>query len=347
MALTPLTALSPLDGRYSTKVEPLRQHFSELGLIRYRVQVEVEWLKMLAAEPAIREIPAFSRAALEQLDAIVSDFSEADGAAVKTIEARTNHDVKAIEYFLKEKLGVNAEIAKVAEFIHFACTSEDINNVCHALMLKAARDEIMLPALGQIIERLAALAHELADAAMLAHTHGQPASPTTLGKEFANVVSRLRRARDKLAAVGLLGKLNGAVGNYNAHLAACPGVDWEKLGQAFGSRTLRSTENGRAAYDRMSSIWVLDVWVRPRVTLTNTTKNTTHGWAGFSIAVWFVAFAIFVCSSSVRAVASVSPRWILPVRSDCGRSRPRRRARSWPAPRLRARSRRLRTKTKT
>ena len=233
MALTPLTALSPLDGRYSTKVEPLRQHFSELGLIRYRVQVEVEWLKVLAAEPAIKEIPAFSAAALEQLDAIVSDFSEADGAAVKTIEARTNHDVKAIEYFLKEKLGANAEIAKVAEFIHFACTSEDINNVCHALMLKAARDEIMLPALGQIIERLAALAHELADAAMLAHTHGQPASPTTLGKEFANVVSRLRRARDKLAAVGLLGKLNGAVGNYNAHLAAYPGVDWEKLARKF------------------------------------------------------------------------------------------------------------------
>ncbi|HEV2009243.1 MAG TPA: adenylosuccinate lyase, partial [Burkholderiales bacterium] len=233
MALTPLTALSPLDGRYSSKVEPLRRHFSELALIRYRVQVEVEWLKVLAAEPALQEIPAFSTAALAQLDAVVSAFSEADGVAVKTIEARTNHDVKAIEYFLKDKLGANAEIAKVAEFIHFACTSEDINNVCHALMLKAARDEIMLPALGRIIERLAALAHELADAAMLAHTHGQPASPTTLGKEFANVVSRLRRARDKLAAVGLLGKLNGAVGNYNAHLAAYPGVDWEKLARKF------------------------------------------------------------------------------------------------------------------
>jgi adenylosuccinate lyase len=233
MALTPLTALSPLDGRYSSKVEPLRRHFSELALIRYRVQVEVEWLKVLAAEPALKEIPAFSTAALAQLDAIVRDFAEADGAAVKTIEARINHDVKAIEYFLKEKLGANAEIAKVAEFIHFACTSEDINNLCHALMLKAARDAIMLPALDRIIEHLAALAHELAGTAMLAHTHGQPASPTTLGKEFANVVSRLRRARDKLAAVGLLGKLNGAVGNYNAHLAAYPGVDWQKLARTF------------------------------------------------------------------------------------------------------------------
>jgi adenylosuccinate lyase len=233
MALTPLTALSPLDGRYSSKVEPLRQHFSELALIRYRVQVEIEWLKVLAAEPALKEIPAFSTAALAQLDAIVRNFAQADGAAVKAIEARTNHDVKAIEYFLKEKLASNAEIAKVAEFIHFACTSEDINNVCHALMLKAARDEIMLPALDRVIERLAALAHELAATAMLAHTHGQPASPTTLGKEFANVVSRLRRARDKLAAVRLLGKLNGAVGNYNAHLAAYPGVDWQKLARTF------------------------------------------------------------------------------------------------------------------
>ena len=206
MALTSLTALSPLDGRYSSKVEPLRRHFSELGLIRYRVQVEIAWLKALAAEPGIKEVPPFSAATRRQLDAVVSDFSEADGAAVKAIEARTNHDVKAIEYFLKDKLGANAEIAKVAEFIHFACTSEDINNLCHALMLKAARDEVMLPALGRIVDRLAALAHELADAAMLARTHGQPASPTTLGKELANVVARLRRARDRIAAVKLLGK---------------------------------------------------------------------------------------------------------------------------------------------
>ena len=229
MALTPLTALSPLDGRYAGKVEPLRRHFSELGLIGYRVRIEVEWLKALAAERAIREVPAFSAATIRELDALVWRFSEADGATVKAIEARTNHDVKAIEYFLRDRLEANAEIARVAEFIHFACTSEDINNLCHALMLKTARDEVMLPALGQIIDRLAALARKLAGAAMLAHTHGQPASPTTLGKELANVVARLRRARDRIAAVSLLGKINGAVGNYNAHLAAYPRVDWEKF----------------------------------------------------------------------------------------------------------------------
>ncbi len=233
MAPSPLTALSPLDGRYSSKVEPLRHHFSELGLIRRRVQVEIEWLKALAAEPAIKEVPAFPAATIRQLDAITAKFSAADGAAVKTIEARTNHDVKAIEYFLRNKLKANAEIARVAEFIHFACTSEDINNLCHALMLKAARDDVMLPALSRIIDRLAALAHRLAGAAMLAHTHGQPASPTTLGKELANAVHRLRRARDKLAAVRLLGKINGAVGNYNAHLAAYPNVDWEKFARRF------------------------------------------------------------------------------------------------------------------
>ncbi|MEK7835671.1 MAG: adenylosuccinate lyase [Pseudomonadota bacterium] len=229
MALTTLTALSPLDGRYAGKVEPLRRHFSELGLIGYRVRIEVEWLKALAAERAIKEVPAFSAATIRQLDTIVGQFSEADGAIVKAIETRINHDVKAIEYFLRDRLEANAEIARVAEFIHFACTSEDINNLCHALMLKAARDEVMLPALGQIIDRLVAFARKLAGAAMLAHTHGQPASPTTLGKELANVVARLRRARDRIAAVSLLGKINGAVGNYNAHLAAYPGVDWEKF----------------------------------------------------------------------------------------------------------------------
>src|SRR3954467_13666353 len=222
MALSPLTALSPLDGRYSSKVEPLRPYFSELGLIRYRVQVEVEWLKALAADAAIPEVTKFSAATIKELDAVVSGFSEADGTAVKTIEARTNHDVKAIEYFLKERLGDNQEVAKVAEFIHFACTSEDINNLCHALMLKAARDEVMLPALDKIIEKLKHLARDLADASMLAHTHGQPASPTTLGKEMANVAHRLARAREHIAEVKLLGKINGAVGNYNAHVAAYP-----------------------------------------------------------------------------------------------------------------------------
>jgi adenylosuccinate lyase len=233
MAPSPLTALSPLDGRYSSKVEPLRKYFSELGLIRYRVKVEVEWLKALAAAPTITEVPSFSAATLNELAALVDGFSEADGAAVKAIEARTNHDVKAIEYFLKDRLAKNTEVARVAEFIHFACTSEDINNLCHALMLKAARDDVMLPSLGQIIHRLTALAHDLADASMLAHTHGQPASPTTLGKEMANVVARLKRARDGIAGVKLLGKINGAVGNYNAHLAAYPDFDWEKFARGF------------------------------------------------------------------------------------------------------------------
>ena len=233
MTLSALTALSPLDGRYAGKIEPLRRYFSELGLIRYRVLVEVEWLKALAAEPKIREVPRFSKATIKKLDAVVADFSDADGARVKKIESVTNHDVKAIEYFLKEKLGGNREVARVAEFIHFACTSEDINNLCHALMLKAARDEVMLPGLDAIIERLRTIAHEQAGAAMLAHTHGQPASPTTLGKEIANVVARLKRARGRIAAVTMLGKANGAVGNYNAHLSAYPDIDWEKFSRRF------------------------------------------------------------------------------------------------------------------
>ncbi len=233
MTLSALTALSPLDGRYGGKIEPLRRYFSELGLIRYRVLVEVEWLKALAAEPKIREVPRFSKATIKKLDAVVTNFSDADGARVKKIESVTNHDVKAIEYFLKEKLGGNREVARVAEFIHFACTSEDINNLCHALMLKAARDEVMLPGLDAIIERLRNIAHEQAGAAMLAHTHGQPASPTTLGKEIANVVARLKRARGRIAAVTMLGKANGAVGNYNAHLSAYPDIDWEKFSRRF------------------------------------------------------------------------------------------------------------------
>jgi adenylosuccinate lyase len=233
MPLSALTALSPLDGRYAAKVAPLRELFSEYALIRFRVVVEIAWLKALAAESAIAEVPAFSAATIKQLDQIVSGFSEADGEAVKAIEARTNHDVKAIEYFLKERLAGNEEIARVTEFIHFACTSEDINNLCHALMLVRAREDVMLPALDAIGERLAALGREHADAAMLSHTHGQPASPTTLGKEMANVAYRLRRARQRIAAVSLLGKANGAVGNYNAHLAAYPEVDWERFSRAF------------------------------------------------------------------------------------------------------------------
>ena len=236
MPFSPLTALSPLDGRYAAKVAPLRDLFSEHALIRFRVLVELEWLKALAAEPAVREVAPFSLATLARLDALVSGFSETDGARVKEIESTTNHDVKAVEYFLKERLSDNQEVSRVAEFIHFACTSEDVNNVCHALMVKRARDEVMLPMLDRIIAKATALAHELADASMLARTHGQPASPTTLGKEMANVVSRLKRARERLTDVTLLAKMNGAVGNYNAHLAAYPDVDWERLSREVLNR---------------------------------------------------------------------------------------------------------------
>jgi len=233
MALTPLTALSPLDGRYHGKLGALRDCFSENALIRQRVRVEVEWLKALAAEPAIAEVPAFSKNTIAELDALAEKFTEVDGERVKAIEATTNHDVKAVEYFLKERLAKNAEVTKVAEFIHFACTSEDINNLCHALMLQQARTAALLPALDALIARLKALAHELADAAMLSRTHGQPASPTTLGKEMANVVARLARARTRIAGVSLLGKINGAVGNYNAHLAAYPDIVWENFAKRF------------------------------------------------------------------------------------------------------------------
>jgi len=233
MELTALTALSPLDGRYGSKTAPLRDFFSEYALIKYRVIVEIEWLKALAAEPAIAEVPAFSAEAIALLDGIADHFSVADAERVKTIEATTNHDVKAVEYFLKEKTQASAEIAAVSEFIHFACTSEDINNLSHALMLKGARDAVLLPALEKVIARLTDLAHDLADLPMLSRTHGQPASPTTVGKELANVVYRLRRAWDAIGAVELLGKINGAVGNYNAHLSAYPELDWENFARNF------------------------------------------------------------------------------------------------------------------
>lgn len=233
MDLTPLTALSPLDGRYRRSGESLAPYFSEYGLIRYRVRVEIEWLKALAREPAIAEVPPFSAATLAELDGLAADFAVADAQRVKEIERTTNHDVKAVEYFLKERLAGNAEVMRVKEFIHFACTSEDINNLAHGLMLRDARAEVLLPALSQVRERLAELAVELAVLPMLARTHGQPATPTTLGKELANVVYRLDRARARLAAVEILGKINGAVGNYNAHLAAYPEVDWEAMAQRF------------------------------------------------------------------------------------------------------------------
>ncbi|HEX9684873.1 MAG TPA: adenylosuccinate lyase [Burkholderiales bacterium] len=233
MALTPLTALSPLDGRYHNRVAALRDTFSELALIRLRVRIEIEWLKTLAAEPSIKEVPPFSPPTLAQLDEAAGKLSEADGESVKRIEAKINHDVKAVEYFLREKLAGNREVMKVAEFFHFACTSEDINNVAHALMLKRARDQILLPVLDRVIEKLAGLAAELAGCAMLARTHGQPASPTTMGKELVNVAHRLLRAREHIAGVKLTAKFNGAVGNYNAHIAAYPGVDWEKIARGL------------------------------------------------------------------------------------------------------------------
>ena len=233
MELTALTALSPLDGRYGSKTEPLRDFFSEYALIKNRVIVEIEWLKALAAEPAIVEVPAFSAGAIALLDGIADQFSVADAERVKAIEATTNHDVKAVEYFLKEKTKAHAEIAAVSEFIHFACTSEDINNLSHALMLKGARDAVLLPALEKVIARLSDMAHEFAELPMLSRTHGQPASPTTVGKEFANVVYRLRRAWDAIGAAELLGKINGAVGNYNAHLSAYPELDWENFAREF------------------------------------------------------------------------------------------------------------------
>ncbi|PKO57460.1 MAG: adenylosuccinate lyase, partial [Betaproteobacteria bacterium HGW-Betaproteobacteria-19] len=233
MSVSALTALSPLDGRYHGKVAGLRDHFSEHGLIRNRVKVEVEWLKALAAEPALAEIAPFSAPTVAELDAVVASFAPADGEAVKAIEATTNHDVKAMEYWLKDRLGHNAEVMKVSEFIHFACTSEDINNTSHALMLKAGRDEVLLPAVDKVIARFRELAHQLADLPMLSRTHGQPASPTTLGKEMANIAARLIRARTQIAAVSLTAKFNGAVGNYNAHLSAWPEFDWEGFNCRF------------------------------------------------------------------------------------------------------------------
>ncbi len=233
MTTTKLTALSPLDGRYHKQTDPLRTYFSEFGLMRYRVLVEIEWLKALSLEPNIHEIGPFSAATYAHLDELVVRFSETDAAHIKTIESRTNHDVKAIEYWLREKLASNPETRDRLEFIHFACTSEDINNISHALMLADSRKTVMLPALDGIINGLRNIAHQLADTPMLCRTHGQTATPSTLGKEMANVVHRLQRAYARLASVEILGKMNGAVGNYNSHYTSYPEVDWETLAQRF------------------------------------------------------------------------------------------------------------------
>ncbi len=235
MDLNSLTAISPIDGRYGGKTVDLRPVFSEYGLIRQRVAVEVRWLQSLAGHPGITEVPELSPAGQDRLEEIVREFSLDDALRVKQIERTTNHDVKAVEYLIKEKFAGNAELEQVSEFVHFACTSEDINNLAHALMLREGRDKLLLPAADQLIGAIRALAHAYADQPMLSRTHGQPASPTTLGKEMANVAARLRRQRQQIAEVQLLGKINGAVGNYNAHLCAYPEIDWADHAERFVS----------------------------------------------------------------------------------------------------------------
>jgi adenylosuccinate lyase len=233
MELSALTAISPVDGRYGSKASELREFFSEYGLIKFRVTVEVRWLQKLAATAAITEVPALSDSANALLNGIVDNFSLADAQRVKDIERTTNHDVKAVEYLLKEKVAGHTELAAVSEFIHFACTSEDINNLSHGLMLGAARDEVLLPLCDQLLNEIKALAHKYKAIPMMARTHGQPASPTTLGKEMANVYMRLKRQREQIAKVELLGKINGAVGNYNAHLSAYPNLNWHQFAEEF------------------------------------------------------------------------------------------------------------------
>ncbi|MCK5355132.1 MAG: adenylosuccinate lyase, partial [Methyloprofundus sp.] len=227
-----LTAISPIDGRYASKVEALRPIFSEYGLISFRVLVEVRWLQALAQHQKIAEVPPFSSVANQVLNSIITDFSEADAQRVKDIESTTNHDVKAVEYFLKEKIADNKELNAVSEFIHFACTSEDINNLSYALMLKEGR-VVILPQITDCIAALKTLTEETANQPMLSRTHGQSASPTTAGKEFANVVARMLRQKDQFEAVEILGKINGAVGNYNAHAVAYPEIDWQEFSKSF------------------------------------------------------------------------------------------------------------------
>ena len=242
MNLSPLTALSPLDGRYAAKVAPLRALLSEYGLMHRRVQVEVEWFIALS-DAGLPEFAPLSAGARALLRGKVAAFSEADAQAIKDIERTTNHDVKAVEYWLKAQFKGEPELLAASEFVHFACTSEDINNTSHALMLQAARTEVLLPTLGKLIAVMTGLAHSLAPLAMLSRTHGQTASPTTLGKEVANVVARLTHARERIAAVQLLAKMNGAVGNYNAHLAAYPDIDWEAFSRRVVEQQLGLTFN--------------------------------------------------------------------------------------------------------
>ena len=247
MPITTLSALSPLDGRYASRTDKLRPLLSEAGFMHHRVKVEIAWLQALAAA-GLAEIKPFSSSATALLDRLATDFTEADAERIKAIEAVTNHDVKAVEYWLKDQVKDVPELLAASEFIHFACTSEDINNTSHGMMLKAARDTVLQPALQALITRLTALAHANADQPMMSRTHGQPASPTTLGKEMANVVARLQRAAERIGAVEILAKMNGAVGNYNAHLSAYPDIDWqafskkvieERLGLRFNPYTIQ------------------------------------------------------------------------------------------------------------
>lgn len=233
MELSSLTAVSPIDGRYGDKVNALRPIFSEFGLLKFRVQVEVRWLQKLAACAEIKEVPAFDANANAYLDKIVQEFNEQDAQRIKTIERTTNHDVKAVEYFLKEKVESIPALHAVSEFIHFACTSEDINNLSHALMLQTARQDVVLPMWRQIIDSIKALAHQYRDLPLLSRTHGQPATPSTIGKELANVAYRMERQFHQLSQVEILGKINGAVGNYNAHIVAYPEVDWHQFSESF------------------------------------------------------------------------------------------------------------------
>jgi adenylosuccinate lyase len=272
---TELTALSPLDGRYAARLEALRPYVSEYALMHHRVFVEVAWLKALARSK-LPELPALSESVLTDLHNMVAQFTEADAARVKEIERTTNHDVKAVEYFMREKLAANADFGAAAEFIHFACTSEDINNLAYSVMLNAAREKVLLPALRGVLEQLRALAHDHAATAMLARTHGQPATPTTLGKEAANLAMRLSRAIGAFEDVELMGKLNGATGNFNAHLISYPGFDWEALarevvenmGLVYNTHTVQIEPHDTLAeyFDALARIdtilidWCRDVW---------------------------------------------------------------------------------------
>lgn len=297
MELNALTAVSPIDGRYGARTAPLRTIFSEFGLMRFRVLTEVRWFRALAENPALPELPALSAAARAHLDSVASDFHIDHAARIKAFEATTNHDVKAVEYFVKQRIAEHAELAPHVEFVHFACTSEDINNVAHALMLAAGRDEVLLPAMDRVIDALAALAVEFAAVPMLSRTHGQAASPTTMGKELANFVQRLQGRRDAFAAVLLPAKLNGAVGNFNAHLAAVPELDWpalsrdviESLGLTFNPYTTQiEPHDGIAEYchalmrfDQVLLDFDRDIWgyislayFRQRAVATETGSST-------------------------------------------------------------------------